>query len=99
MQGLVDWLQTFKTDGLELSFDKAKEKADLLGIDINSGFNYRVTRYQRPRRFEQNDHESQIPQPPPATYLQKFISEVFDEVLEKIIVEINGKFDAIEMVL
>jgi len=98
LQGLVDWLLDFKTDGFEQSFEKAKEKAEFLGIDLDFGFNYRITRNKRPRRFEQNEGENQQATAPLANNLQKFKAEFFDEVLEKIIVEFKGTFDSIKMI-
>jgi hypothetical protein len=51
LKGLLQFLKKFKQDGFDKSFDSAKQLAEQMEIDINSGFDYRCNRGLRPSIF------------------------------------------------
>lgn len=87
LSGLLSWLEEFKENGFQKSFEKAKLKSELLGLDTNSGFYYRKTRGRRPARFV-DGNSTQI-----LSNEEQFKVEFFDKVMNELIQEMQNRFE------
>jgi len=91
LEGLIEWLKEFQGNGFEKSLQKAKQKAEELGVDEDSGFNYRITRNTRPRRYRDEEENAQAP----LNNLERFKSEFFESMMANMVEEFEKRFQAI----
>ncbi|ODM89992.1 Zinc finger MYM-type protein 1 [Orchesella cincta] len=92
--GLLSSLIKFKETGFQECLKKAKEKAEAIGIDEDTGFQYRLTRNQLPKRFRRQT--SEVQEAVSKSNVEKFQEEFFDKVMETLIIEIRSRFSYIE---
>jgi hypothetical protein len=83
LEGLVLWLHSFQIDGFEQCLQKAREKAEDLGIPEDSGFAYRVTRNTRPLRYRTDEINNDLQ--PPLSNIERFKAEFFDAIMANLL--------------
>lgn len=90
LKGLVTWIEGFKLTGFDKAVEKARKIADASELDYESGFEYRVTRGRKPKRFENNKEERDA-----LSNLEKFKIDFFDATITKLLDEFKNRFQAL----
>ncbi|CAL8070824.1 unnamed protein product [Orchesella dallaii] len=93
MESLHIWLLEFRKNGYKISLELAKEKALPLGIEEDSGFAYRSTRNRIPARYR--DSESVVVEPSQESNISRFEREFFLALVDKLILEFQGRFTSL----
>lgn len=94
LQSLLDWIKQFQIDGWEKSVKKASSKCEEMGIELESGFNYRATRNSVPARFRDPDEINSVP----LSNVEKFKVEFFDKIMYSLVEEFEQRFSALRQV-
>ncbi|XP_035712977.1 zinc finger MYM-type protein 1 [Folsomia candida] len=90
---LLDWLNEFRVNGYDKSLEKAKARASEIGVNCNSGFDYRASRGNRPSRYRDG-----VQNPPTQSNEETFKSEFFQKIMDQIIDEIRSRFQTLQQV-
>ncbi len=91
LEGLLLWLNEFRQNGFDRMMDEAKTMATTLEIDQNSGFDSRVNRGRKPKRFQDNSEPSITITPP-----EQFKVIFFDCIMDKLISDFQTRFGAMQ---
>lgn len=92
LHALVDWLTEFNETGFDQCIQEAKELAGVLQIDISTGFEDTRRGRGRNRKFMDEDQAAIVTA---QTNTERFRKDFFTAVMERLISELNSRFQEV----